>query len=143
VGAPHLPEVVAAKAVVPEPEIDGSLVAELRWPSGVTGQIQSSMIATADAVTAYLVVRGDRGTLVANNPLSPQSGSAELRIETAGGATVEPIAATATYWHQLVAFRDAIVHGLPFPTTAADGVRNMQVIDACYEAAGLGIRPAL
>src|SRR5690606_34897856 len=112
-GEAALPEVVRAGAVVPAPEIDGSLVAQLRWPSGVTGEIRSSMIGSADDTIAYLLVRGERGTLIATNPLGPQHRRAELRIETAGGTTVEPIAASATYWHQLIAFRDAIVHGLP------------------------------
>ena len=49
---------------------------------------------------------------------------------------------SATYFHQLVAFRDAIVDGVPFPTTADDGVRNMEIIDACYRAAGLEPRPS-
>ena len=29
---------------------------------------------------------------------------------------------SATYTHQLVAFREAIVSGTPFPTTAEDGL---------------------
>ena len=51
------------------------------------------------------------------------------------------VARTSTYFHQLEAFRDAIVDGTPFPTTADDGVRNMEIIDACYRAAGLQPRP--
>jgi len=145
-GDTAVPSVTVASAVEPEPGIDGSLVAELTWPSGVTGRIGSSMIAASGEVTAYLVVQGALGTLTVVNPLAPQTRPAELRIDTlaSGGAvTVEPLAATATYWHQLVAFRDAIVHGLAFPTTAADGVRNMRVIDACYRAASLEPRPTL
>ena len=33
--------------------------------------------------------------------------------------------------------------GTPFPTTADDGVRNMEIVDACYRAAGLEPRPAI
>jgi predicted dehydrogenase len=51
------------------------------------------------------------------------------------------VATSATYFHQLVAFRDAIVDGAEFPTTADDGVRNMEIVDACYRAAGLDPRP--
>jgi predicted dehydrogenase len=138
-----LPEVVSATAVVPEPGIDGSLEAELRWASGVTGSIRSSMIAAGSSVVARLVVTGTNGSLVVVNPLASQNPPSELRVLTAGGLTVEPAANSATYFHQLVAFRDAIVHGTPFPTTASDAVRNMQLVDACYEAAGLDPRPAL
>jgi predicted dehydrogenase len=142
-----LPEVVSARAVESAdgaaPGVDGSLAAELRWPSGATGSIHSSMIADGDSVIATLVVHGTRGTLTVINPLAPQNPPAELRLRTEDGEVVESADPSTTYWHQLVAFRDAIVDGTPFPTTADDGVRNMQVIDACYEAAGLDPRPAL
>lgn len=138
-----VPEVVSADAVVAAPDIDGQLVAELRWPSGAAGSIESSMLFEGPEAETWLVVRGTHGTLEVTNPIAPQSGGAELRLTTSAGTAVEPAAESATYFHQLVAFRDAIVHGTPFPTDAADAVRNMQVIDACYQAAGLGIRPTL
>jgi predicted dehydrogenase len=50
------PEVVSAEAVCPVEGIDGSLGAELRWSSGVTGSVHSSMIAPGDAVEAWLRV---------------------------------------------------------------------------------------
>ena len=49
---------------------------------------------------------------------------------------------SSTYFHQLVAFRDAIEEGTPFPTTADDAVRNMELLDECYRAAGLEPRPS-
>ncbi len=136
------PEVVSAEAVCPVGGVDGSLTAELRWPSGVTGSIGSSMIADGDEIVAYLEVTGERGTMKATNPLAPQNGGATLTVETEDGTETIEVARSATYYHQLVAFRDAIVDGTPFPTTAADGVRNMEIVDACYRAAGLTPRPA-
>jgi predicted dehydrogenase len=137
------PDVVSATAVCPVPDIDGSLVAELRWPSGLTGSIGSSMIAEGDSEVAYLKVSGELGTMMAANPLAPQRGGAVITVETA--ATTERLEGdrTSTYFHQLVAFRDAINDGTPFPTTADDGVRNMEIVDACYRAAGLDPRPTL
>ena len=35
------------------------------------------------------------------------------------------------------AFIEAVVDGKPLPTDADDAVKQMQVIDACYDAAGL------
>jgi predicted dehydrogenase len=136
------PDVVSAVAVCPIDGIDGSLRAELRWPSGVTGSIQSSMIAGGAAVEAWLRVTGELGSMLATNPLAPQNGGALLTVDTADGTTTTDVARTATYHHQLVAFRDAINDGTPFPTTADDGVRTMEIIDACYRAAGLEPRPA-
>lgn len=135
------PDVVSATAVCPVEGIDGSLGAELRWPSGVTGRVHSSMIAPGDTVESWLRVTGEAGTLLATNPLAPQYGGATLVVDLGDRVWFEPAATTSTYHHQLVAFRDAIVDGTPFPTTADDGVRNMELIDACYRAAGLQERP--
>lgn len=136
------PDVVSAVAECPVDGIDGSLVAELRWPSGVTGSVGSSMIADGDQVVAYLRVVGEQGTMTATNPLAPQNGGSEITIETAAGTEARAVERSATYFHQLLAFRDAIVDGTSFPTTADDGVRNMEIVDACYRAAGLDPRPA-
>lgn len=136
------PDVIAAVADCPVPGVDGELTAELHWPSGVTGSIRSSMIASGDEVVAYLKVVGERGTMTADNPLAPQRGASML-LETEDGNDRRDVDPSATYFHQLVAFRDAIVVGTPFPTTADDGVRNMEIVDACYRAAGLEPRPAV
>ena len=136
------PEVVSAEAVCPVEGVDGSLVAQLRWPSGITGSVSSSMIHEGDEIVVFLRVTGERGTMTATNPLAPQRG-AQLTVETADGIETHDVATSATYYHQLVAFRDAIVDGTPFPTTAHDGVRNMEIVDACYRAAGLEPRPAI
>jgi predicted dehydrogenase len=137
------PDVVSAEAVCPVPDVDGSLVAELRWPSGVTGSIASSMISDGDAVVATLTVSGARGTMSATDPIAPQRGGAMLTVDTADGTTAEPGDTSSTYFHQLVAFRDAVVDGAEFPTTADDGVRTMEIVDACYRAAGLEPRPTM
>jgi predicted dehydrogenase len=136
------PDVVSAHAECPVAGVDGSLVAELRWPSGVTGRVGSSMIAPGGAVDVHLRVIGERGEMLATNPLAPQNGGALLTVETDSGKVTHEVDPSATYFHQLVAFRDAILHGVPFPTTADDGVRNMEIIDACYRAAGLEPRPS-
>ncbi len=136
-----MPKVVSATTVSPVPGIDGSLGAELLWPSGLSAFIHSSMIAKGDKVDARLVVRGSAGEMVVVNPLAPQLG-ASIKVTTDDGTTLHDVSSSSTYLHQLVAFRDAIVDGAPFPSTAQDGVRNMEIIDACYVAAGLEPRPA-
>ena len=135
------PDVVSAEAVCPVDQIDGSLLAELRWPSGLTGSIHSSMI--ADEFAAYLRVSGEHGTMLANNPLAPQNGGAVITVATADGIQRIEAETSTTYFHQMVAFRDAIASGTPFPTDADDGVRMMELIDACYRAAGLVVRPSV
>ena len=135
-------EVVSATAECPVPDVDGSLTAQLRWASGATGWIRSSMVAESDGMVAWLRIEGDAGLLVADNPLAPQRG-AELRVETAAGATVSTPTDRPTYDFQLEALRDAVNDGTPFPTTAEDGVAMMELIDDCYLAAGLPVRPTL
>ncbi len=131
------PDVVSARAECPVDGVDGRLEAELSWP-GITGLIHSSMI--AEHTVNNLIVTGTDGTLTVDNPLAPQNG-AGLAVETSTGRREEPVPTSATYYHQLVAFRDAIRHGTPFPTTIGDGVRTMAIIDACYRAAGMEPRP--
>ena len=49
----------------------------------------------------------------------------------------EKVEGEATYWYQLKAFAAAVQDGAPYPTTPADAIANMKVIDAVYRAAGL------
>ena len=134
------PEVVSAEAVCPVPDIDGSLRAELSWPSGVKGTILGSMISEEPGHNASLEVVGSDATMFVDNPLAPQTG-ASLQIRRPDGVVDIPVLPGSTYVAQLVAFRDAVAFGTPFPTTARDGVATMALIDACYVAAGLPIRP--
>jgi len=142
------PTVESATAVCPVEGVDGQMEAELRWASGLSGYLHTSMIADNEAVDGNipdtvpsLIVSGSQGTMTAVNPLAPQNG-AELIVETDSGRRAEAVEASATYFHQMKAFLDAINNGSSFPTTIADGVNNMAVIDACYVAAGLDPRPA-
>ncbi len=136
------PEVVSASAICPNDDgVDGQLEAELAWPAlGASGRIHTSMIAEFDGAENDLVVTGTKGTLTAVNPLAPQNG-ASLTVDTESGSRTEEVDDSATYFHQLVAFADAINNGTAFPTTMGDGVTNMAIIDACYQAAGLEPRP--
>jgi len=134
------PTVERATAICPVPDIDGSMYAELSWPSGVTGTIFGSMISDTPGHTASLEIVGTRASMFVDNPLAPQTG-ASLQVRTPDGATDYPVLPGSTYEAQLVAFRDAVAFGAPFPTTALDGVATMTLIDACYTAAGLSPRP--
>ncbi len=136
------PTVDRAVAVCPVPDVDGSMHAALSWPSGVTGTIFGSMISDTPGHTASLEVVGTDATMFVDNPLAPQTG-ASLQVRTPDGVTDYPVLPGSTYEAQLVAFRDAVVFGAPFPTTAQDGVATMTLIDACYVAAGLSPRPML
>ena len=135
------PSVVSAAAECPVPEIDAKLSAELAWPSGVTGRIECSMIEPPGVMSARLDVYGSAGRMLVTNPLAPQRG-ATLRVETNDRVDEVPVATTSTYYHQLLAFRDAVTTGVAPLTCGADSIANMNLIDACYRAAGLAVRPS-
>jgi predicted dehydrogenase len=134
------PRVVAAVAEATEEGVDAWLRADLEWDHGVQGSIRSSMVSAES--DSGLVIEGERGTMVVDNPLAPHRG-ASLVIETGPGhrTTEEPNDTSTTYSHQLRAFRDAVTDGAEFPTTADEAVANMDVVDACYLMAGLPVRP--
>ena len=75
------------------------------------------------------------------NPILPQAYH-RLSITTKASKRKERVPRQpSSYLAQLMAFRDAVLHGTPFPTHVDDAVANMRVIDACYGAAGLAPRP--
>jgi predicted dehydrogenase len=84
-------------------------------------------------------VEGTEGTLRALNPIAPQLWH-RLEVRGRAGRHVERLRSEGSYTHQLRAFRDAVLHGTPFPTHPADAVANMRALDAIYEASGLGRR---
>ncbi|NNK92242.1 MAG: Gfo/Idh/MocA family oxidoreductase, partial [Acidimicrobiia bacterium] len=131
------PTVVSATAEVGPPQIDAAITAELRFPSGATGRVHSSMVAPVEDIS--MTIAGSAGEIVAGNPMAPHNGNM-LTIRTAGGETSGQIEAGITYDHMVRAFVDHLVHGSPFPTAGQDSIDNMAAIDAVYVAAGLKIR---
>ncbi len=132
---------VSAAGAIEEPEhIDASSWAELEFPGGATARIESSMIEPDHEVS--LSVIGTEGSIDVDNPIAPQKGNS-LTVNTAGGQTKGKIAGGTTYEHMLRVFCDHIIHGVDFPTMAADSIANMEAIDAIYIAAGLPRRAAL
>ncbi len=136
------PEVVSAEAEIGPPEhIDAAIAAELHFPSGATGRVESSMV--ADDSDVRLEVVGTKGSITAINPLAPHNGNT-LTIRTDAGETVGEVTGGTTYEYMLRAFCDHVMHGTPYPTAGEDSIANMAAIDAIYEAAGLPLRgPAM
>jgi len=133
------PAVRSAKAKLKSPGVDRCLRAELDFADGRTATITASMLS---ARLLGLGVTGTVGTLRVFNPILPQVYHS-LTITTAAGKRVERVPRQpSSYLAQLTAFRDAVLHGTPFPTHVDDAVANMRVIDACYRAAGLAPRQA-
>ena len=133
------PEVVSAKSALSSPGVDRLMEAQCKFPSGATGYLQASLF-SHKLLAMWLRVEGDKGSLHARHPTVPQLGFARLKIRTAAGTRTEKFYKPATYEEQLIAFANLLKDGTPVPTDGWDGVRNMQVIDAVYRAAGMQIR---
>ena len=129
------PEVVSAEARLMSPEVDRIMTGQLRFPSGATGHVMASMFST-HVISLSVRARGTTGDVRAFNPVMPKL-LGSMRVRRAGQRHTERPPRSDTYGHQLDAFVAAVRDGKPFPSTAADAVRNMTVIDSMYRAAGL------
>ena len=133
------PTVVSARARLRSPEVDRLLEAELAFADGRTGSIVTSMFSRRLLSVGARVI-GSRATMQVSNPVMPQVWH-RLRIDSEHGSHTEQVARRpSSYGAQLGAFADAILRGTPFPTHVDDAIANMDVIDACYTAAGLDPR---
>lgn len=131
------PTVMGATMSEGRENVDISASIDLEFPSGASGHIYTAM---ADCeVGAWLTVTGSKGTLQVDNPIHPHMGH-KLTLTTENSTESEIVEGKATYYHQLLAFRDAIELDQPIPTGGADAIATMEVIDAAYVAAGLSVR---
>jgi len=133
------PEIVRAEAVVEGDNVDVSMEADLRFPSGFPAHIRCSIVEPGER-TWYLAFEGQRGALRVQNPLAPQEGH-RLTAEFENGDRLdETYGLRPTYAYQLEAFLDAVNSGTQPLTGGDDAVANMATIDSIYRSAGLPLR---
>jgi predicted dehydrogenase len=116
--------------------------AELSFPGGLPGLVSTSMVADKSEWPSAMAVRvwGEDGQFEVLNPMAPQMGH-RVTGTLADGTTVdEELDLRSSYEFQLRAFCRAVA-GQERPLTGGqDAVANMLLIDAIYEASGLGVR---
>ena len=134
------PAVVSAYARTARPGVDRWMRAELQYPGGVTGTMTCALWSST-LLKVSVRAFGTAGELRVFNPTGPQFGY-RMTVKRAGAKERIRVdgAKTATYTYQLRAFLAAVRDGVAPLTPPADAVGNMQVIDAIYEASGLGVR---
>ncbi len=133
------PEVRSTEARLKSPGVDRYVHAEFDFPDGRSGAITTSMLSTRLLSVGARVI-GSEGRMEVNNPIAPQLFH-RLRVRTRNGQRRERVPKQpSSYQAQLQAFTDAVLRGAPILTGVDDAVANMQVIDACYRAAGLPCR---
>ena len=136
------PRVVAARAGerAGRPLVDEWLAADLEFPNGVAGRAYCSM-AGAEWRFAFRVV-GTRGEVRAPGFVLPHLDD-RVVVVTEAGERVEELGKRSSYTYQLEALAAHLREGAPMGFDADDAVTTMELIDACYTAAGLGPRPRL
>jgi predicted dehydrogenase len=128
------PRVTAATANQADPGVDGDMEIELEFPGGATGRIRTSMQSPTPYIYAKFV--GEDGVLEVENPFIPMRGNS-LRIESGGTSRTETTTTDPSYLFQLRALADVLLRGAPIVTDLDDAIRNMDVIDSAYLAAGM------
>jgi predicted dehydrogenase len=119
--------------------------------SALTGWFESVFTRDGEFLADVHVI-GSQGTLWLRNFVNAHEGrlivsrggsvvsderAADLPDAAAGGLDA---AASTTFAWQLRAFAAAVLNGEPFPTTAANAVTTMRLIDDAYQEAGLPVR---
>jgi predicted dehydrogenase len=131
------PTVISATPDLLSADIDKSMVAQLQFPGGCIGTIETSL--KTDPWDIRLIIEGTRGRLETTNPLVPHFGhSWTLTID--GVETTESFDMTPTFVFEWKAIAKVIRNGSPILTPASDGVANMKVVDDIYRRAGMRLR---
>ena len=129
------PSVTSTELEVGPPNVDTFLEAEFVFPSGIEARISGDMRSSVAFRMEFEVI-GEEGRLHVRNPLIPQIGHL-IEVTQKGISRRETCDRRPTYSYQLDAFIDAIDNQSSLFTDAADAVKQMSVIDQCYETAGL------
>ncbi len=134
------PELVDAQAQERPgaPGVDESLEAHLRFPSGATGRVRCSMAHPRFEMT--LRVEGSFGEATVLDFVQPHKDD-RLMVSTDRDVRTEHLGTRSSYIYQLEELITALRGGPPMPTGPDDAVATAQLIDQCYRAADLPLRP--
>ena len=132
------PEVVRAKAKLIRPDVDSRMEADIKFPNGVDARVVCDMLSPR-LFDSVLTVKGDAGEMKVMSPFQPHW-LHWLTLRTSKEKQSGRIKGGDIYALQLRAFADTIHSGTPLNTNPDDAVKNMRVIDAIYEKAGLTVR---
>ena len=132
------PESVTASAEIGPWNVDVFLKADMVLPGGITATSSGDM-REGTKFRADVTIKGDKGSLHVTNMIAPQMGH-QLKIVAGKRERIETMDRRPTYAYQLDAFLEAVRNKIPIATDGDDAVKQMRVIDRCYESAGLPVR---
>jgi len=111
---------------------DARFAATLSLPGGVIATVAADMTAPR---RAQLLITGDTGRLVIDNPLAPQLGHA-ITLTTIAGTETFRAGGPGSYDAQLAAVVATLRDGAAFPLAADDALQSMRAIALVRAAAG-------
>ncbi len=132
------PEVTHAEAGLHGKLIDRWMRARLQFAPDCQANLYMGM-RSHKLLSVSMKIAGETGSIRILNFIKPEVFH-RLTIETGRMKRRETIFGESTYATQLAAFLQAIRNETPVLTSTEDAVKNMQVIDAIYQCAGLPIR---
>jgi predicted dehydrogenase len=121
------------------PQIDEWFEAEFVLADGTPAFAHVNM--ASETWEMAIRATGNGGSATVMDFIHPQDDD-RLMLDMDGSERIEHTGSRTTYRYQLEAFRAAVREGRPFATTTVDSVATMELIDACYRAAGLSPRNA-
>lgn len=134
------PTVTDAKAVLrhDDPRVDSELSGDLVYPSGASAHFRSSFVLPEMTFTMHL--RGSAGEALAHNFVVPSFDN-RITVVEGGNSATERYGDKTSYAYQLEAFAAHVHSGAEIHSDSDDALTQSELMDACYEAAGLPLRP--
>jgi len=129
-------EVTSATAQLISPQVDSAMEAQLQFDGNVTAKLKASFRDSSLIGDISVTVKGDKGQVSMFNFLVPHFYH-KITVQVGNTSRVEKVPGESTYYYQLKSFVEQIRGGERSTTDAEDAVKNMRVIDAIYEKAGL------
>ncbi len=121
------------------PGVDQWFTIESMLPGGARALVHGDMDHAGWEFS--LRAEGSDGSVVVKNFIKVNTDDRLVLHRSGRGERIEHLGKRSTYHYQVDALTGAVRHGLRFPTDAADGVVNLELIDECYRMAGLEPRP--
>lgn len=128
-------EPVRAFAFERRTTVDDTLIGSLEFPNGVLAQFQVSM--EMDRYSRAEIF-GSKGTIVMNQPFFPGKDDTEFVLRCDNHEEVFRVPGVNCYHLEAEDFVQALRTGGQTRWPVEDAIRNMAVIDACYESARTG-----
>lgn len=132
------PAAIDAEMDVTIDEVDDTVRATLSYEDGSEARVKASFV--GPDLVWNLSARGRNGTVMAMNPLAPQRGN-RLTWDINGEEGDIEVGGPSSYQAQLGSFVETVATGAQPLVTHEDSIRNMELIDRLYTAAGLSLRP--